>query len=362
MKQGQTLFGHLATRFAQHPENLATEALLYLLDRSPIARAALRRFIAQADVTLPDSLLYRTQAAGDEGAIPDLVGLDDVGREVLLLEAKFWAGLTDRQPVEYLNRLASAVPGLLLFVAPARRFATLWPELVSRCKQAGVPIEAPKESGSGLLVVKVGNRKTLALASWSSLLGSLLVALESEGETAAASDARQLIGLCERMDNESFLPLRSEELASSHGRRVLDFCQLVDDVVDLAEQSGLVSTDKLRASGGHGWYARNIWLAGCGCLLKFSARDWASERETPLWLEVWGENFKPSPKVKQALIGLASETPPLLLQNERCLLIPFSIPTGTEREEVIQSLTMQLSRVEGLLRVLKFTRSTPNAE
>ncbi len=75
-----------------------------------------------------------------------------------------------------------------------------------------------------------------------------------------------------------------------------------------------------------------------------------------------GENFKPSPKVKQALIGLTSETPPLLLQNDRCLLIPFSIPTGTEREGVIQSLTQQLSRVEALLRVLKLTRSTPNAE
>jgi hypothetical protein len=288
MNQGQTLFAYLATRFAQHPENLATESLHYVLVRSAVARTALRRFIAQADVTLPDSLLYRTQAGCEDGTIPDLVGIDDVGREVLLLEAKFWAGLTDRQPIDYLNRLPTTVPGLLLFVAPARRFATLWPELVSRCKMAGVPLEPLKETGLGLLVVKVGNQRTLALASWSSLLGSLLVAMESEGETAAASDARQLIGLCERMDNESFLPVRSEELASSHGRRILDFCQLVDDVVDLAEESGLVSTDKLRASGGHGWYARNIWLAGCGCLLKFSARDWASERETPLWLEVWG--------------------------------------------------------------------------
>ncbi len=353
MKKGQTLFGHLATRFAQHPENLATEALLYLLDRSSVARAALRRFIAQADVTLPDSLLYRTQAAGDEGAIPDLVGLDDVGREILLLEAKFWAGLTDRQPVEYLNRLPSAVPGLLLFVAPARRFATLWPELVSRCKQAGVPIEAPKESGSGLLVVKVGTRKTLALASWSSLLGSLLVALESEGETAAASDARQLIGLCERMDNESFLPLRSEELASSHGRRILDFCQLVDDVTDLAVESGLASIEKLRASGSRGWYGRYMRLAGCGCLLLFSAQNWSHERETPVWLEVSDANWKFSPVVKKALTELALETPPRLIHRDESLLVPFTLPIGVERDQAVQSLLTQLRRVVELLRKLK---------
>lgn len=362
MKQGQTLFGHLAARFAQHPENLATEALLYLLDRSSVARAALRRFIAQTDVTLTDSLVYRTQVAGDEGAIPDLVGLDDVGREVLLLEAKFWAGLTDRQPVDYLNRLPDTVPGLLLFVAPARRFATLWPELVSRCKQAGVPVETLKESGSGLLVVKVGNRRTLALASWNSLLDSMLVSLESEGQTAAASDARQLIGLCERMDNESFLPLRSEELASSHGRRILDFCQLVDDVTDLAVERGLVSTEKLRASGGRGWYARNIWLGGCGCIVKVSARDWSSERETPIWLEVWGENFKPSPEVKQALAPLALETPTLVLQKDQCLLVPFTIPICCEREQVVQALLAQLQRVEKLLRPLDFVRSNQGVE
>ena len=48
---------------------------------------------------------------------PDLVGLDrTMGKECVLIEAKFWAGLTDRQPKAYLDRLD---PGkALLFVAP----------------------------------------------------------------------------------------------------------------------------------------------------------------------------------------------------------------------------------------------------
>ena len=37
----QSLLGHLASRFAVHPENLATEALAYVLQKSPGAKREL---------------------------------------------------------------------------------------------------------------------------------------------------------------------------------------------------------------------------------------------------------------------------------------------------------------------------------
>ncbi|MYA41649.1 MAG: hypothetical protein F4Z31_07855 [Gemmatimonadetes bacterium] len=73
----------------------------------------------------------RTQATGEDGGRPDLVGFDEHGAERLLIEAEFWAGLTENQTLSYLRRLASdgGAPGALLFVEPAARLQPLWNEL-----------------------------------------------------------------------------------------------------------------------------------------------------------------------------------------------------------------------------------------
>src|SRR5437660_9241596 len=89
-----TLFGHLALRFASSPENLATEALSFVLNRSGVANEAFVRYLRQVSTALPARLKFETQASGEDAAIPDLVGLDDDGQVAVIGEAKFWAGLT----------------------------------------------------------------------------------------------------------------------------------------------------------------------------------------------------------------------------------------------------------------------------
>src|SRR5438445_10840946 len=103
---GVTLFGYLAPLLATQPEILATEALAYVLQHSSTARTTLighcRQFVT---VDLPGDLQFRTQSYADDQAIPDLLGVDETGSELLLVESKFWAGLTNHQPVTYLKRL-----------------------------------------------------------------------------------------------------------------------------------------------------------------------------------------------------------------------------------------------------------------
>ncbi|MDE0393255.1 MAG: hypothetical protein OYK82_00605 [Gammaproteobacteria bacterium] len=72
-----------------------------------------------------------TQANGEDGARRDLVGFDERGAERWLIEARFWAGLTENQTLSYLRRSASdgGDSCALLFVAPAVRRAPLWHEL-----------------------------------------------------------------------------------------------------------------------------------------------------------------------------------------------------------------------------------------
>jgi len=47
------LFGHLASRFSTHPENLATEALAFIVNRSAGMREALRRLVGRTGIELP---------------------------------------------------------------------------------------------------------------------------------------------------------------------------------------------------------------------------------------------------------------------------------------------------------------------
>src|SRR5215472_17207837 len=131
------LFGHLASRFSTHPENLATEAVAFIVDRSPAMREALRRLVGRTGIGLPQLASFRSQAGDDQGNIPDLIGLDATGTERLFIENKFWAGLTENQPAGYLERLPAKDSGLLVFIVPSRRFAIVWTELARSAMNRG---------------------------------------------------------------------------------------------------------------------------------------------------------------------------------------------------------------------------------
>lgn len=351
----QSLFGHLAVRFVQSPENLATEALLYILNRSEHARHAFGRYLSQLPVDLSEELRFRSQQATTEGEVFDLEGIDTQGQRVLIVESKFWAGLTDNQPRAYLQRLSTQAPGLLLFVAPDRRLELLWPELVHRCQavaDAMLPCGMDKRD---LRSIHVSGQHALALGSWRSLLSYLLTALEAESQFDVAADVKQLQGLCERMDTDAFLPLRSDDLTSSTGLRVRQFCQLVEDLTDRLVTAGIASTSRLRAAGTKDRYGRYMIIAGFGCMLQCNYVYWSTKRATPLWLSVQAGNWRYSPLAKDRLLSLEVETPTRLLEGDDALLIPLELPTGVDKTAVLDALESQMREIADHL-------ATPKAE
>jgi len=59
----------------------------------------------------------------------------------LRCRVKFWAGLTDNQPVSYLEKLASyPQPTVLLVIAPSASEHTLWRELNHRLLDASISV------------------------------------------------------------------------------------------------------------------------------------------------------------------------------------------------------------------------------
>jgi hypothetical protein len=201
------ILGHLAQRFAVSEENLATEALTWLLRRSAAARAALVGLARAIGVDVPDELTFIGQVGRADTGRPDVVGLDASNRERLLIEAKFAAALTDQQPSGYLKRLPPELDGVLLVVAPTVRLATLWVELLRAVPELAPAAQSPSAvPTAGVLSVKAAAHTTLALVSWRRLVSRVLDALRSADESLLARDAEQLLALTETMDSNAFAP------------------------------------------------------------------------------------------------------------------------------------------------------------
>jgi hypothetical protein len=331
------------------PENAATEALAFVLARSRSARAALEAVLRDCQPLLPEGLAFVAQQSLEDGGRPDLHGVDDRGRSVAFVEAKFWAGLTDRQPSAYVAHLADVRGGVVLFVAPALRIPTLWDELCSRVP-GGVAADVRSVDHACRLPAGV----VLAVTSWQQLLQAIAHDVRVAGEADAAADLEQLLGFCVSMDTDAFLPLRSEELAETVGRRAEDFKRLAADLYwwvvgpecPWAEKDGNASTQ-------HDWYGGGVRIHGWKCWIRFSPSTWARFGRSPLWLRVQDEHRDvPSAAVRAAMAELERSVPPRVYWSELdCgrAHVPLVLPTGAERDAVLEHLKAQVREVAALI-------------
>ncbi|MGA2154544.1 MAG: hypothetical protein ABSH37_09015 [Bryobacteraceae bacterium] len=217
----------------------------------------------------------RTEAAGQ----PDITGRDENGNVVLVVEVKFWAGLTDNQPAQYLQIVKPA--GLLLVVSPEVRLQELWCQLILRARNCGVTTEAGH--GFEKFAATVDGR-TMALISWRRLLDALAESAKEAGDRIAGSDLQQLSALCEQMDTEAFVPLRQEEICDvGHAKRSLQYCELVDAIAEVAKHKGCRI---FRPSAGFGYYGVDLRFGELRAYLAFSPRYWLTWGISPLWSQV----------------------------------------------------------------------------
>jgi hypothetical protein len=146
----QTVFSHIIQkRYSQSYEDIATDALAYILTTYKSSYNEMMKFLRGILPGLPD-IQFQTQVG--EGAIrPDMWGYRGLDTFVYI-ENKFWAGLTENQPVSYLYELANhSQPTLLLMIVPGAREQMMIGQLTQRLQQAEVQIipteRKPKECG-----------------------------------------------------------------------------------------------------------------------------------------------------------------------------------------------------------------------
>jgi len=344
----QSLFGEMSLRFSPHPENLATEALVYILRQHEGAWPALHRYFRRTDIPLPANVVFQSQAWGEDQSQPDLLVIDEEGDPVLIIEAKFWAGLTANQPVAYLRRLVPGKPGLLAVVCPGMRLATLWEKLESRCKEGGLHLGPPLHLDTEYRLARLGEDHGLCITSWGALLSALRREAETRGHDMFLGDLKQLGGLCSRMDSEAFLPLHPRDISPEIGRRVQHFADLVDAVVaELVARHG-ADTKGLTTGGTQSTYGRYFKLNGLGMFLAFSPKLWARYGETPIWLSVheidgkrWLATHSIAKKLEKLPPGEFRRVPP----TESLNTVGLELPLGVEQPEVIAALAEQIKQV-----------------
>lgn len=167
-------------------------------------------------------------------------------------------------------------------MVPALRAEVVWQVVNQRCKEANITLGATTAQEGRRFAVVLGGAGSLGLVTWGDLLSNILSSVKQAGEQMIASDVRQLQGLCDLEDSEAFLPLQSAELTdASFPRRVVQFCNVVDDLATRLIGLGVADAKGLRATTGKGRYGRYLRIRGIASIVYFSTEMWASKYSTP---------------------------------------------------------------------------------
>jgi hypothetical protein len=190
-------------------------------------------------VALLPKIRINTQVTSKtDTAIPDLM-VDDASELLHLIEAKFWAGLTDHQPNEYLARIVKQ-GGSLGFIVPERRKTSLLSELKTRVDtNYTITIEENQ--------VLVDNNTWLYVFSWTDLIDYLWHRASLKEDKESLFNLYQLKGLIQKLDSEGFIPFESELFTPMAGKQRDQLIDLIDSVVDSSSQ---LDTKKLSYGGG----------------------------------------------------------------------------------------------------------------
>ena len=342
-----TVFSHIVQkRLSRESENVVTEALVFIVESSEAARSGLMGLLRAIEPDLPDLRFSAQKSTGS--ARPDMQGSDgNIAR--VFIENKFWAGLTESQPGEYLRRLAKhEESAVLLIVAPEARQETVWREMCRRLKaQPSMPSDTPLPVAVyGMLRTALG--PTLALTSWTSLLSEIETKIKDDPR--GRNDLDQLRALCVSADSQAFIPLSAAELTD---QRVPAFILEVRSVAEAAVQKCIsehvLSIRGLRPQADDKRMGRYIqFLSGPNphAWIGIDLALWRRYGETPLWLAFLSRTGRPlafQPLLERWAGGQGLPT------GRKNRGFPFAVgirpATGEEKDEVIRSVVQSLKEI-----------------
>jgi hypothetical protein len=349
------VLAYLSSQFARSEEDCATEALTFLLRGCPEAREALRDYVGRLfQIELSEQLTYRSQVTDVETGRPDVVSTDPTGVDQLIIEAKFWAGLTEKQPGGYVERLGIGKPGLVLVVAPAARLLTLWPELLANLAAFSGEPAVPADHEPGRYELQLQSGHVVALRSWREVLGELDGRLRAADLGDWLADLAQLRGLTERMDQPEFLPLRPQDLDMRTARQVTSLFPLVKRLAgEFGSADPLILGRKEHSHGLRPYFGWWLTAKACGTQvwvgLYFDA--WAAYGCSPLWAAVYADRNWTMSDLDMALDRLHLREGSGRWQDDidAAYILPLMLRRTAVEDDVIADLKAQLCAIVEIL-------------
>ena len=118
-----SVLAHVVLNGAMQSEPAAMQALAHILNASRDMAGAIVGILREAGIEFEPGWVQAE--LGHEDSRPDLTVRDNEGFARVLVENKFWAGLTEAQPVSYLGDLPEDGSGALLFIVPLSRLPSV---------------------------------------------------------------------------------------------------------------------------------------------------------------------------------------------------------------------------------------------
>jgi len=352
-----SLLAHLYSRIRGSPEDVATMSLCFILENSPSARKVFSNYLSiVAGVEPFPDLFFSTQVVGEGKERPDLVGVDQNNNELLVCEAKFWAGLTVNQPLGYLKRLrenGNDAGKALVFICPHERIPNLWGELIRICKNSN---GCSFDGGYGDRRIVVDDIP-MGIVSWREIIEILMQALSAE-HSPLVKDLYQLEGLCEQMDLAAFKPFTPEDFGVDRVQRIMSYNYIVDRVADELIHKMNASTKGVRATPTKTGYARYLGLPmyNLGISVQINHEYWLNFAETPFWFTMRRNmgtgNWEYAREVHEALRELEYSSPKKLFLDKNdggILCIPLFAPLYGHEDEVVRCLADSIKEVLDML-------------
>ncbi len=331
------LLARIATTIGRrHQDNVASTALLYLIQSDERARRAVvadlaRRAGLTAGADLPDDLYFTGQDRGEDGQ-PDIVGVDELARARVVIEAKIDAGFQPDQIARYSTRLVSGLPSVIAVLAPDRRLPHLLHEAHQQLTVRGIEL-----AERGPLTWQTTDRTlTLVGISW-------LMTLEAMEDVTSSADLGQLRGFYDYLESAVFLPFATADLARANGR-------LMRSVTSVAQNVSARFPPAERGATTHHWsytgqllvlHGRTVWF---GVWLD----AWAQRDDTPYWLTYHKDALPPATAAQ--ILPELNAVPGIKAHHDGTYLCAALFPPAEAgRAEVEDTLTALIQQVAGLV-------------
>lgn len=335
-----SVLAHVVDGGTLQNEPAATQALAYILESCPDAARAFAGLLRTADIEFDPGRVEAEEALEDSR--PDMTIRDSDGHVRMFVENKFWAPLTEAQPMTYLGDLPGDLPSALVFIVPEQRVSTVWHELMERCRQEGLEWADASDNGS-VKSARVG-RKAMMIVSWKAVLERLLDAARSSGHDTVKNDILQLQGLTDREDSTAFLPLRTDEVTDQEtARRLINYVELIDDIVNELVHAGVADIKGLSVASTYHYAGRYLRIHADGSFtswLGVDLRAWRDEGISPLW---W--TFSKSTGVVHDRFTAIPELFNDVRHHGSTLYVPIRFKTGVERDRIRDDAVAQMKRI-----------------